>query len=334
MNPKLPADPVLSRAKGGTRVSSAERIVVTGAAGFIGRALVERLARHGAAVVAPLRQPAALGAGIDARVIGDITPVTPWADLLAGARALVHLAGRAHGEVEDERGWIETEAASAAALARAAVSAGIERVVLLSSIKVMGETTTDLPFRAHQPPAPEDVYGLAKWRTEEAMRAAAGERLAIIRAPLVYGPGVKANFRALIRLVDTGLPLPFAAIANRRSLVFLDNLIDLIEIALTHPEAAGETFLLRDDTDVSTPDLVRRIAAALGRKARLFPMPPPLLQAAATALGRAGAADRLVSSLRVDDLATRERLGWRPLVALDDALAVTCRRYRQGDAAP
>jgi nucleoside-diphosphate-sugar epimerase len=315
-------------------VSSAERIVVTGAAGFIGRALVERLARRGAEVVALVRNPVALGAGVAVRAIGDITPATPWPGLVAGARMLVHLAGRAHSALDDERGWIETEAASAAALARAAMSAGIERIVLLSSIKVLGESTADLPFRAHQAPAPEDIYGLAKWRTEESMRAAAGERLVILRSPLVHGPGVKANFRALIRLVDTGLPLPFGAIANRRSLVFLDNLIDLIEITLAHPDAAGETFLLRDDTDVSTPELVRRIAAALGRKARLFALPPPLLQLAGALVGRARAADRLVSSLRVDDLATRERLGWRPLVALDDALVATCRSYRQAGAAP
>jgi UDP-N-acetyl-alpha-D-quinovosamine dehydrogenase len=309
-------------------------IVVTGAAGFIGRALVERLARRGAAVMALVRQPVAFGPGITVRAIGDITPATDWSGLVAGARALVHLAARAHAAIEDEQEWIESEAAAAATLARAAAGAGLERIVLVSSIKVLGEATVDLPMRAHRTPAPEDVYGLAKWRSEEAMRAAAGERLTILRPPLVYGPGVKANFRSLIRFVDSGLPLPFAAIDNRRSFVFLDNLIDLIEVVLVHPAAAGETFLLRDDTDVSTPELVRRIAAALGRKAWLFSVPPPLLQFAAAALGYAAAAERLVTSLRVDDLATRERLGWHPQVGIDDALAATCRWYRQAGAAP
>jgi nucleoside-diphosphate-sugar epimerase len=309
-------------------------IVVTGAAGFIGRALVERLARGGAPVVAVVRQPLELGSGIAVRAVGDIAPTTDWSDLLAGARALVHLAGRAHAAVDDEREWIESEAAAAAALARAAVGAGVERIVFMSSIKVLGDVTVDLPMRGHRPPSPEDVYGLAKWRSEEAMRAAAGERLTILRPPLVYGPGVKANFRALIRLVDSGLPLPFAAIDNRRSFVFLDNLIDLVELALTHPAAGGEVFLLRDDTDLSTPELVRRIAAALGRKARLFSVPPPLLEFAAAAIGRAAAAQRLTSSLRVDDIATRERLGWRPRLGIDEGLAATCRWYRQAGATP
>ena len=304
-------------------------VVVTGAAGFIGRALVERLAARGAKVVAVVRQPAALAPGVEQRAVGDITASTDWSGLLAGARAVVHLASRAHAAIADEQRWIESESAASAALARAARGAGLARIVLMSSIKVLGEASGDLPLRAHQPPAPEDVYGLAKWRMEEAMRAAAGEALVIIRPPLVYGPGVKANFRALIRLVDSGLPLPFAAIDNRRSLVFIDNLLDLVETALAHPAAAGETFLLRDDQDVSTPELVRRIAGALGRSARLFPVPPPLLRLAASLLGRAGDAERLVASLRVDDLATRRRLGWRPRVSLDDGLAATCRWHRQ-----
>jgi nucleoside-diphosphate-sugar epimerase len=315
-------------------MSAEAPIIVTGAAGFIGRALVERLARRGAAVVALVRRPLDFGQGIAVRAIGDITPATDWSSHVAGARALVHLAGIAHAAVEDEQHMIESEAATAAALARAAIGAGVERIVLMSSIKVLGEATVDLPMRAHRPPSPEDVYGLAKWRSEEAMRAVAGERLTILRPPLVYGPGVKANFRSLIRLVDSGLPLPFDGIDNRRSFVFLDNLIDLIEVALTHPAAAGEAFLLRDDTDVSTPQLVRRIAAALGRKAWLFSVPPPLLQFVAAAVGRAAAAERLISSLRVDDLATRERLGWRPQVGIDDALAATCRWYRQAGTAP
>jgi len=303
-------------------------IVVTGAGGFIGRALVERLASRGTRVLAVLRQPAALAGG-EPRVIGDVTAATDWAPLFAGASAVVHLASGAHAPVADEQRWIERDAAAAAALARQALSAGVSRVVLLSSIKVLGERTTGLPFRAHQQPAPEDVYGLAKWRMEETMRAVLGDTLAVIRPPLVYGPGVKANFLALLRLVDSGLPLPFASIDNRRSLVFLDTLVDLIETALTHPAAAGGTYLLRDDAEVSTPELVRRIARALGRPARLLPCPPALLRLAAAAAGRAGAADRLVSSLRVDDLATRERLGWRPRVSLDDGLAATMRWYRQ-----
>ena len=303
-------------------------ILVTGAGGFIGRALVARLAARGAPVRAVLRRPAAMPPAVETLVLGTLDAATDWAAPLAGACALVHLASRAHAPVADAQRFVEGEAATAAALARAATAAGVHRLVLLSSIKVLGEATLDLPFRAHQTPTPMDTYGLAKWRMEEAMRAAAGDRLCVLRPPLVYGPGVKANFRALIRLVDLGVPLPLASIDNRRSLIFLDNLVDLLELALDHPAASGETFLLRDDEEVSTPELVRRIARALGRTARLLPCPPSLLRLAASLAGRRDAAERLISSLRVDDLATRRRLGWRPRVALDDALAATCRWYR------
>jgi nucleoside-diphosphate-sugar epimerase len=309
-------------------VDDSAPVVVTGAAGFIGRALVERLARRGTPVVALVRAPVALGARVAVRAVGTLGPGSDWPALLAGARAVVHLASGAHAAVADEPEWIEREAGAAAALAGAAAGVGLARIVLMSSIKVLGEATPSLPFRAHQPPAPEDAYGFAKWRMEEAMRARAGDRLVILRPPLVYGPGVKANFRSLIRLVASGLPLPFAAIDNRRSLVFLDNLLDLVELALVHPGAAGESFLLRDNEDVSTPELVRRLARALGMKPRLFPLPPAVLRAAAALFGRAAAAERLSGSLRVDDLATRQRLGWRPGVALDDALALTCRAWR------
>lgn len=303
-------------------------ILVTGAGGFIGRALVERLAGRGKRVRAVLRQPAALPHSAEPLLLGTLDAATDWAPHLAGAGAVVHLASRAHAPIADAQRFIEGEAAAAAALARAAAAAGVRRLVLLSSIKVLGEATGDLPFRAHQKPAPLDTYGLAKWRIEEAMRAAAGAALSVLRPPLVYGPGVKANFRALIRLVDSGLPLPLASIDNRRSLVFLDNLLDLVELALEHPAAAGETFLLRDDEEPSTPELVRRIARALGRSPRLLPCPPALLLLAASLAGRREAAERLTASLRVDDLATRQRLGWRPRVALDDGLAATCRWYR------
>ncbi len=304
-------------------------VVVTGAGGFIGRALVERLVGRGTPVIAVLRQAAALPEAAEPRVLGELTAATDWSPLLARARAVVHLASRAHAPTRDEQRWIESEAEAGGSLARQAKNAGVARLVLLSSIKVLGERTQDLPFGAHQPPAPQEVYGMAKWRLEEAMRAAAGDALAILRPPLVYGPGVKANFLALLRLVDSGLPLPFAAIDNRRSLVFLDNLLDLIETALVHPAAAGGTFLLRDEEEVSTAELVRRIARALGRRPRLFVCPPALLRLAASLAGRAGAGDRLLASLRIDDLATRQRLDWRPRVALDDGLAATARWYRR-----
>jgi UDP-4-keto-D-QuiNAc 4-reductase len=304
-------------------------ILVTGAGGFIGRALVERLASRGTPVIAALRRRTALPRGVEPRLIGDLDARTDWPALLRGARAVVHLASRAHAPVAEARRSIEDEAAIAAALARAAVEAGVERVVLLSSVKVLGDATAERPFRADQPAAPQDAYGIAKSCIETAMGAAARDRLAIIRPPLVYGPGVKANFRAFIRLVDRGLPLPLAGIDNRRSLIFLENLIDLIETAIAHPAAAGGVFLLRDDEEVSTPELARRVARALGRPARLFAFPPALLRLAASLAGRGAAAERLLASLRVDDQTTRQRLQWRPRVALDDGIAATCRWWRE-----
>lgn len=258
-------------------------IAAIGAAGFIGRRLCERLAATGAAVIAVVRRPVTMPPGVEVRPAGALSAATDWAPLLAGADAAVYLASRAHAALpaaaaED---WIAAEAACAAGFARAAGLAGVARIVLLSSIKVLGEATGATPFRADAPPAPADAYGRAKWAMEQAMRAVAplgtaigagGPGLAIIRPPLVYGPGVKGNFLALLRLAERGWPLPLAAIDNRRSLVFLDNLIDLIVACLTDPTAAGGTFLVRDDEEVSTPDLVRQLAHHLDRPALLFPV--------------------------------------------------------------
>lgn len=313
-------------------MSCAAPIVIVGGAGFIGRALGERLAGRGLPVLAVTRRAVALAPDIAVHAIGDITPATDWAPVVAGARAVVHLASRAHAPLDEggNHAWIENDAQAAARLAAAAQRAGIARLVLLSSIKVMGEATRDQPFRADQPIAPADPYGIAKARIEEAMRLAApsGPALAILRPPLVYGPGVKANFRALLRLADRGLPLPLASIGNRRALIFLDNLLDLIEILLTGATPASGVFLLRDEEEVSTPELVRRMARSLGRSARLFPCPPGLLRAAARLAGRSAAADRLLGSLQIDDAATRAALGWHPRLGLDEGLAKTGQWYR------
>lgn len=314
-------------------MSSADAIVVVGGAGFIGRALTRRLAAAGHRVVAAVRQPVALGQGITVAALGEIGAATDWAPLFTGARAVVHLASRAHQPVGiAPQRWIDEEVAAGAALARAAVAARLERVILMSSIKVLGEGAADRPYRAGQSPAPEDEYGLAKWSLEAAMERALrdGPPLTVLRPPLVFGPGVKANFLALLHLVDRGLPLPLAAIDNRRSLVSVENLVDLVVTVLDHPDPGG-TFLLRDDEELSTPELVRRMARALGRPARLFPCPPALLLTAARLTGRAGAIEKLLGSLRIDDRATRHRFGWQPRVPFDEALAATCRWYRQRD---
>jgi len=307
-------------------------VVVLGAAGFIGRALTERLAERGFAVRAVTRNPTALAIPVERRVAGTLDSNTDWRELLHGARAVVHLASRAHAPAGDA-GWLAAEQATAAAIASAAAGAGLERTILLSSIKVLGETTEGRPFSAASAPDPHDAYGRAKLAIETAMRQRHAPGLVVIRPPLVYGPGVKGNFHALLRLVARGVPLPLAAIRNRRAFIFRDNLLTLIEAALSQPAALGETFLLRDDDEIGTPQLVRDIARRLNRPARLFSMPPALLRAAAAAVGRGDAAERLIGSLTIDDSATRARLGWRPRVSLAAGLDATCNWFADAKGA-
>ncbi len=307
-------------------------VVVLGAAGFIGRALVQRLASRGFAVRAVTRAAATFPPPVETRVGGTLCDHSDWRGLLDGARAVVHLASRAHAPPADA-GWLAAERAAAAAIAAAAAAAGAERTVLLSSIKVLGETTAERPFSSASPPAPRDAYGRVKLALETAMRERGAPGLVVIRPPLVYGPEVKGNFRALLRLVACGLPLPLAAIRNRRAFVFRDNLLALIETTLTHPAAPGGSLLVRDDEEIGTPQLVREIARRLGRPARLFPLPPWLLRAAAMAVGRGADVERLVGSLAVDDGATRARLDWRPPFSLAQGLDATCRWFADAEGA-
>lgn len=310
----------------------AQSVVVVGGGGFIGRALTLQLAARRMPVTAVVRAPTLLPPGVAMRVAGDFAAVDDWRAHLAGARAVVHLASRAHAPADpDEARWAEREAALATALTRSAAALGAERFLLMSSIKVMGAGRDGTPFRAEDAPAPADAYGRVKLRVERAVAesaAASGLPLVILRPPLVYGPGVRANFLALLRLVDRGLPLPLASIDNRRSFLFLDNLAELAGLALTHPAAPGRILLARDDAEVSTPALIALIARALGRTPRLFPCPPVLLRRLARLAGRAGLAERLVDSLTLDDAATRVALGWQPRVALAQGIAATGRWFR------
>src|SRR3984957_2886078 len=238
------------------RRNSVARILVTGAGGFIGAALCPALAARGHDVVAGLRRATQAPAGATPVVLGEIGPRTDWSAALRGGEAVIHLAQRAHAGPDAAALAAEPEAV--AALARGLAASSGRRLVLVSSVKAMGGATPPgPPFCPADPPRPEDAYGRAKLASERAASAAArdtGIELAIVRPPLVYGPGVRANFAALMRLAGCGLPLPFAAIDNRRSLVFRDNLADLLAVAATHSAAAGMTLLVRDD-DYSTPGL-------------------------------------------------------------------------------
>jgi nucleoside-diphosphate-sugar epimerase len=210
------------------------------------------------------------------------------------------------------------------ALARAAAAAGVRRFVFISSVKVHGEATAPgRPFREDDPPAPMDAYGISKMEAEQALwevSAATGMELVIIRPPLVYGPGVKANFAALVRLVRRGWPLPLGAIHNQRSLVSLDNLVDLIMTCLRHPRAADEAFLVSDGQDLSTTELVRCLGKALGRVPVLVPVPATLLRGLAAATGRSEVVQRLCGTLQVDVTRARQLLGWSPPVPVAEGL--------------
>jgi len=299
-------------------------VAILGAAGFIGRALVDHLVAQGLAVRAVTRTTAAFASAVEARVAGTLDHRSDWRGLLNGARAVIHLASRAHMPPGDAA-WLAAERDTAAAIADAATAAGVERTILVSSIKVLGETTTERPFSATSQPDPRDAYGRAKLAIETAMRQHGAPGLTIIRPPLVYGPEVKGNFRALLRWIERRVPLPLAAIRNRRAFVFRDNLTALIAAALIHPAAAGQIFLVRDDEEIGTPQLARAIAWRVGAPARLFPAPAWLL--------RAATGDRLVGSLTVDDGATRSRLGWRPPFSLSDGLDATCRWFVDAEGA-
>jgi nucleoside-diphosphate-sugar epimerase len=300
-------------------------ILVLGAGGFIGRALVARLAAQGERVVAAVRTiGTSFGPGVTIRA-GELSAATDWGQLLDGARAVVHAASRAHAPPPREpEAWIAREAATGAALGEAARRGGVERVIVFSSVKVHGEAGH---FRASDPPAPADPYGVAKLRLEQAV-AVSGAPFTVLRPPLVYGPAVKGNFRALMRLVRMGVPLPLARIANRRSFVFLDNLLDLVERVIADRRALGRTFLMRDDAEPSTPELIRLIARGLGREARLFPVSPGALRKVMQVAGRGDDADRLLASFTVDDEATRTTLDWQPRVSLEEGVTAACRAFR------
>jgi len=307
-------------------------IVVLGAGGFIGGPLAARLAGLGLPVRAVTRRPAALAPGLSAISLGDLGAETDWR-VLAGARGVVHLASAANPTVGAaiSADWVETEVAAARHLARAAAAAGVRQLVLVSSIKVHGEASPPgAPLTAASPLAPEDAYASAKLRTEQAMVqevAQSGTALAVIRPPLVYGPGVKGGFLTLLKLIRRAPALPFASIESRRSLIYRETLIDLIVEILRRAEPVRGIFLARDDASLSTPELIRRIGRHFGRTPLLLPCPVAMLSLVGRLIGRPMVIDRLTRALEIDDRATREALGWAPRVGVDAALSETCRWF-------
>lgn len=297
-------------------------IAITGAGGFVGGALLRHLTRLGWPVLAISRQPIRDPAGASAFPISSYEDVSSLRSAFEGQDAVVHLAALAHAR--PAAGAFSANVRSAQAVARAAVEAGVRRLVFVSSIGVNGLQTNGVPFTETTAPAPVEPYSRSKLEAERAMSivtATTATQLVIVRPPLVHGPGAPGNFGSLCRLVARGVPMPFGAIRNRRSLIGLDNLVDLLALCVQHPAAAGELFLVADGEDVCTPDLIRRIARAQGRPARLLDVPLPLVRLAATLVGQGPAVDRLAWSLQVDARKARAVLGWHPPVSLSEGLA-------------
>ncbi len=302
------------------------RVAVTGASGFVGTALSDWLISRGHSVVGVTRGRRAADPRVMMRTIAGLDDLQGLRRAFYSVDVVVHLAARVHVMRDNAADPLSncrcvnvdgTRAAHAAAR-----DAGVRRFVFLSSVKAMGEGRA-LPYRESDAPEPVDPYGSSKLEAEQALLGLGGStgiEVVMIRPPLVYGPGVRANFAALMRAVMRGVPLPFGAVNNRRSLVAIDNLVDLINTCVEHPAAANETFFVSDGEDLSTPELVRRLARAMGRRARLFPVPTSVLMAGATLMGKRYVAQRLLGSLQVDISKAQRLLGWTPPVSVDEGL--------------
>ncbi|MBA1275225.1 UDP-glucose 4-epimerase family protein [Stutzerimonas azotifigens] len=312
------------------------RVLVTGASGFVGAALVTMLKRQGHDLVAATRGPVSVPVdGVEYHAVGDIGNAPDWQAVLPNIDVVVHAAARVH--VMDERSQDPLQAfrrvnvVATLDLARRAAESGARRFIFISSVKVNGEfTLPDRPFRPDDEPAPLDPYGISKLEAEQGLLALSRQcamDVVIIRPVLVYGPGVKANFRSMMNWLCRGIPLPLGAVANRRSLVALDNLTDLVATCLAHPAAADQIFLVSDGEDVSTPELLQRMAGVLGRRARLVAIPVGWMTAFARVLGRGAIVQRLCGSLQVDITKNETLLGWRPPVLMNQALARTAADY-------
>ena len=307
------------------------KTLVTGANGFIGRAVCTEMQRGGWQVTGAVRSSHQLPAGVALTSISAIDGETDWFEALRGVDAIIHLAARSsltHDTAADSlAAFRAVNAAGTLNLARQAAAAGAKRFVFISSAKVNGERTqTGQAFIEADQPKPQDAYAQSKHEAELGLREIAadtGMELVIIRPPLVYGPGVKGNFAALMRAVQRGWPLPLGAVQNQRSLVALDNLVDFIVICAAHPQAANQTFLVSDGHNLSTPELLRGLALAASVPVRLLPVPVWALQAGAALLGKGDAVQRLCGNLQVDISKARSLLGWLPPISCDEGLRRT-----------
>ena len=313
----------------------APRVLVTGGNGFVGAAVCARLRHDGVAAIGVVRGDS----GSLGQVRGpDLAAQSDWRSLLSGCEVVVHTAARVHVQsgaaatrLDDFR---EVNVAGTLNVARHAAEVGVRRFVFISSIKVNGEASRPGEvFRATDIPRPEDAYAVSKFEAEQALQglsATSGMELVIIRPPLVYGPGVKANFLNMMRWIERGVPLPLGSVTrNRRSLVALGNLVDLIVTCIDHPAAASQVFLAGDGEDVSTADLICRFGIALGVPVRLLPVPVWALHAGARLVGREALFQRLCGNLQVDISKARQLLGWKPQIGVDEGLRRVVAGFRR-----
>ena len=307
-------------------------LLITGANGFIGRALISKLAlQTNYFIRASVRKKTIqFPRQIEVFENMEASSNTNWTDALRDIDVVIHLLARVHVMHDKVANPLlefrNINVNATIALAKIAAKQGIKRFIFLSTVKVNGESTSNKPFSEFDLPHPQDAYAISKWEAEEALKKISkdtGMELVIIRSPLAYGPNVKANFLKMIQYVKRGIPLPLGAIQNKRSLIGIDNLVDFIVTTICHPKAANHTFLISDDEDISTTDLLRRIGKHIGKPARLIPLHPRILSFLFNILGRKDFGDRLLGSLEVDITKAKKLLAWSPPKTLDEGLKVT-----------
>lgn len=311
------------------------RFLVTGASGFVGQALCETAVRRGFHVRGAVRTASSLPSGAEPVTVGAIDGETDWEEALRNVDAVIHLAARVHVMSDSAADPLAefrlVNTAGTEHLARCAAASGVKRLVYVSSIKVNDEVTREgRKFSESDPPAPQDPYSISKWEAELALHRVSREtglEVTIVRPPLVYGPGVKGNFAQMLDVVAKRIPLPFASVRNRRSLIYVGNLVDALIACATYPAAAGQTYLVCDGEDISTPDLLRKLAEGMAAPSRLFPCSAALLRLAGKLAGKSQQMGRLLDSLQVDDGKIRRELGWQPPIPLDRGLRDTGRSW-------
>ncbi|MEQ1742436.1 MAG: SDR family oxidoreductase [Candidatus Nitrotoga sp.] len=313
------------------------KFMISGAGGFVGKALCDELLRRGQSVSAAVRSGNSLIENTEVKIVGAIDGETNWADALRDVDVVIHLAARVHVMRENATDplaeFLQVNLYGTSNLARQAASSGVKRFVYVSSIKVNGEqTSATQPFTELDEPSPQDFYSISKWQAEQALWRIAQEtglEMVVVRPPLVYGPGVKGNFAQMLAVIAKRFPLPLASVDNRRSLIYVENLVDALIACATHSAAVGQTCLVSDGEDISTPDLLRQLGDAMGCPAHILPFPPSWLLMLGKLFGKSDQVERLLGSLQVDSGKIRRDLNWVPPYTLQQGLQATAELHRR-----